>query len=201
MPVAQSVCACTIREPKLETPAAPQPQDCIASARGQMEMVGLGTACSTHMHWKGELQHAQRPTWELRGKSLDSYMDWGLQSMCRVCPQGSTLSQPASSSWGFQWRSAQIWCTGWERSCFCLILMSPQGLRGLCTGSERMMLGEGSCSCRCFPTLLFSRLCVTFPNGMTLLHVQCELLMAHVPGTACCLLLLASQHTLGAFRA
>jgi len=62
-------------------------------------------------------------------------------------------------------------------------------------------MGEGSHAHRCFPTLLFSRLCTTNPSEVAWLHVRCELLLAPVSGTACCLLLLALQHTLGALRA
>lgn len=108
MPVA--VCASAVGQPKLQTPAPPPPQDCMDDARGQMEMVGLSTACSTHTHCKGG--SPARPKASMGAQcyegSLDAYMGWGLQSVCVVCPQGSLASQPASSSQGFQWRLAQI---------------------------------------------------------------------------------------------
>lgn len=63
------------------------------------------------------------------------------------------------------------------------------------------MLGEGSHARRRFPALLFSRLCPAFPNRVTQLHVQRELLRAPMAGTACCLLVLSSQHTPCALRA
>lgn len=56
---------------------------------------------------------------------------------------------------------------------------------------ERTMLGEGGQARHCFPTLLFSRLRTTFPNGVTFLMCSMKPL-ASVLDTACGLLLPSS---------